>query len=214
MATLFGSNLTSGTGINLASSVPLATELLNTSVIINQALRAPIFAVDNVNGQQQINFQVPWELAGESSAVLQVVNNGATSLPVTVPVLAAQPGVFAYAVGSDTFGVVLHANFQLADSAHPVSGGETVLVYCTNLGAVSPSIADGAAGTGNEITVVTPTASIGGVSAPVNFHGTAPGFVGLYQLNVQVPLGLDAKNQPLIISVGDASSRTVLLPVK
>lgn len=214
MATLFGSNLTSGTGINLASSVPLATELLNTSVTINQALRAPIFAVDNVNGQQQINFQVPWELAGESSAVLQVVNNGAASLPVTVPVLAAQPGVFAYTVGSDTFAVVLHANFQLADSAHPVSGGETVLVYCTNLGAVSPSIADGAAGTGNEITVATPTASIGGVAAPVSFHGTAPGFVGLYQLNVQVPMGLDAKNQPLIISVGDASSRTVLLPVK
>ncbi len=214
MATLFGSNLTSGKGINLASSVPLATELLNTSITIDQTLRAPIFAVDNVNGQQQINFQVPWELAGKSSAAVQVTNNGAVSLPVIVPVLAAQPGVFAYFVGSDTFGVVLHATFQLADSAHPVVGGEVVLVYCTNLGAVSPSISDGAAGTGSEITVATPVATIGGASAPVSFHGTAPGFVGLYQLNVQVPLGLDAKNQPLVVSVGGASSQPVLLPVK
>ena len=35
--------------------------------------------MDNVNGQQQINFQVPWELSKlvGSSVVLQVVDNGA-----------------------------------------------------------------------------------------------------------------------------------------
>ena len=214
MATLFGSNLTSGKGINLASGLPLATQLLNTSVKIDNTLSAPIFAVDNVNGQQQINFQVPWELAGKSSAVLQVVNNGALSPTVVVPVLAAQPGVFAYNVGSDTFGVVLHANFQLADTGHPVSPGEVVLIFCTNLGAVSPAIADGAAGSGKEITKAATTVTIGGASAPVSFSGLASGFVGLYQVNAQVPTGLTAKNQPVIVSVSGASSRPVLLPVK
>jgi uncharacterized protein (TIGR03437 family) len=214
MATLFGSNLTSGKGINLASGLPLATQLLDTSVKINNTLSAPIFAVDNVNGQQQINFQVPWELAGKSSAVLQVVNNGALSPTVSVPVLGAQPGVFAYNIGNDTFGVVLHANFQLADTAHPVSPGEVVLIFCTNLGAVSPAIADGAAGSGKEKTIAPTTVTIGGVAAPVSFSGLASGFVGLYQVNAQVPAGLAAGNQPVIVSASGASSVPVLLPVK
>jgi len=213
MATLFGSNLTSGKGINQTSGLPLATQLLNTSVKIDNTLNAPIFAVDNVNGQQQINFQVPWQLAGKSSAVVQVVNNGALSPPVTVPVLAAQPGVFAYNVGSNTFGVVLHANFQLADTNHPVSPGEVVLIFCTNLGAVSPAVADGAAG-GGQKTMAKVTVTIGGASAPVSFAGLAANFVGLYQVNAQVPAGLASKNQLVIVSASGASSVPVLLPVK
>jgi uncharacterized protein (TIGR03437 family) len=214
MATLFGSNLTSAKGINLASAVPLGAQLLNTSVKIDNTLSAPIFAVDNVNGQQQINFQAPWELAGKSSAVLQVANNGALSLPVTVPVLAAQPGVFTYTVGSDTFGVVLHVNFQLANTADPVASGEFVLIFCTNLGAVAPAIADGVAGSGAQTTVAPVTVTIGGASAPVSFSGLAAGFVGLYQVNAQVPTGLAAMNQPLVVRVSGASSVPVLLPVK
>ncbi|HEV8042147.1 MAG TPA: hypothetical protein VGP62_24930 [Bryobacteraceae bacterium] len=214
MATLFGSNLTSATGINLASGLPLGTEFLKVEVKFNNKTSAPIFAVDNVNGQEQINFQVPWELAGQTSALLQVVNNGAASLAVKVPVLTAQPGIIAYSSGGNTFGVVLHANFQLADSGHPVVGGETVLIYCSNLGAVSPAVQDGVAGTGKEMTVAQPTATIGGSAAPVSFSGLAPGFVGLYQVNVQVPTGLASGNQPLVLTISGASSKTVMLPVK
>jgi uncharacterized protein (TIGR03437 family) len=214
MATIFGSNLTSATGINLASGLPLATDLLKTEVKFNNAVSAPIFAVDNVNNAQQINIQVPWELAGQSSVLMQVISNGVASIPVSVPVVAAQPGIFAYNVGANTFGVVLHSNFQLADSAHPVVGGETVLIYCTNLGAVSPALQDGQAGTGAEITTIVPTVTLGGENSAVSFHGTAPGFVGLYQVNFTVPKDAKSGNQPLILSMGSAASQTVLLPVK
>jgi uncharacterized protein (TIGR03437 family) len=183
-------------------------------VKFNNKTSSPIFAVDNVNGQEQINFQVPWELAGQTSALLQVVNDGAASFAVKLPVLTAQPGVFAYSSGGNTFAVVLHSNFQLADSGHPATGGETVLIYCTNLGAVSPAVQDGVAGTGKELTVAQPTATIGGTNAPVSFSGLAPGFVGLYQVNVQVPNGLTASNQPLVLTISGASSKPVLLPVK
>lgn len=214
MATVFGSNLTSATGINLASGLPLATDLLKVEVKFNNVVSAPIFAVDNVNNAQQINIQVPWELAGQTSVLMQVFNNGVASLPVSVPVLAAQPGIFQYNVGAKTFGVVLHANFQLADSAHPVTGGETVLVYCTNLGAVTPALKDGQAGTGAEITNIAPTATLNSENAAVSFHGTAPGFVGLYQVNIVIPKDAKSGNQPLVLSSGGANSQTVLLPVK
>jgi uncharacterized protein (TIGR03437 family) len=214
MATLFGSNLTTATGINLASGLPLATEFLKTSVKFNGTYSAPIFAVDNVNGSQQINFQVPWEIAPISSVLLQVETNGVSSLPVQVPVLAAQPGIIAYNVGGTNFGVVLHANFQLADSAHPVVAGETVLIYCVDLGAISPALKDGEPGTGAEITVATPTATLGGKNAPISFHGTAPGFVALFQVNMQVPTGLASGNQPLVLTISGVASQTVQLPVK
>ncbi len=213
MATLFGSNLTTSTGINLASGLPLKTDFLTTSVKFNNMYDAPIFAVDNVNGTQQINFQVPWEIAPLSSVLLQVSTNGVVSLPVEVPVLAAQPGVIAYNVGGINYGVVLHASFALADTANPAAVGETLTVYCVDLGAVAPDLADGAPGTGAEITVATPTATIGGANAVVSFHGTAPGFVALYQVNVTVPK-VSSGNQPLVLTISDVSSAPVQLPVK
>ena len=147
IATIFGTNLTSATGINLTSSLPLPTDFLNVSVIVNDP-PVPLFAVDNVNGQQQINFQVPWEVADRSSTTVAVANNGTTGAAINVPVLKAQPGIFAYSAGGKTFGAILHANFQLADTGHPAVAGETVLIYCTGLGAVNNQPADGAAGSG------------------------------------------------------------------
>jgi adhesin/invasin len=211
IATIFGSNLTSITGTNLTPSLPLPTAFLNVSVIVDGS-PVPLFAVDDVGGQQQINFQIPWRVASESTAIIAVTNNGSTSPAIPVPVLIAQPGIFGYSVGGQVFGAVLHANFQLADIAHPVEADETVLIYCTGLGAVSSPPADGVPANGQP-TTVTPTVTIGGAPATVSFSGLAPGFVGLNQVNVRVPSGLKSGNQALVMTIGGASSDSVLLPV-
>jgi uncharacterized protein (TIGR03437 family) len=212
IATLFGVNLTSSTGINLTSGLPLPTAFQSDAVMVNSQAVA-LFAVDNVNGQQQINFQVPWEVASGPNANIAVENNGTTGASISVAVLAAQPGIFNYSAGGNTFGAILHANFQLVDSEHPAKPGETVLIYCTGLGAVSSPPADGAAGNGQP-TIVTPTVTIGGTKAIVSFGGLAPGFVGLYQVNANVPSSLTAGNQPVVIGVNGATSNSVLLPVQ
>lgn len=212
IATLFGSNLTSSAGINLTSGLPLVTTFLNVSVMVNDKA-VPLFAVDDVNGQEQINFQVPWEVAGGPNAKIAVINNGTTSATVSVPVLTAQPGIINYSTAGENFGVILHANFQLADSAHPAVPGETVLIYCTGLGAVSSEPADGAAANGQS-TVVMAKVTMGGVNAAVSFSGLAPGFVGLYQVNAMVPSGLASGNQPVVISMGGSSSNSALLPIQ
>jgi uncharacterized protein (TIGR03437 family) len=67
IATLFGTNLTASTGANITSSLPLPKTFLNDAVIINGS-PVPLFAVDNVNGQQQFNFQVPREVANAPNA--------------------------------------------------------------------------------------------------------------------------------------------------
>ncbi len=211
IATVFGTHLTSATGINLTASLPLPTSFLNNTVVINNQ-PVPLFAVDNVSGQQQINFQVPWEVASAPKATLAVENNGVVSASISLPVLQAHPGIFNYTVGADTFGAILHANFQLADTGHPAKSGETVLIYCTGLGAVSSPPADGAAGSGQP-TTTTPTVTIGGAKAIVGFSGLAPGFAGLYQINVEVP-ELSSGNQPVVVMLAGASSNSVLLPMQ
>jgi uncharacterized protein (TIGR03437 family) len=94
-----------------------------------------------------------------------------------------------------------------------VKAGETVLIYCTGLGAVSPTPADGTAATGQSA-LVTPKVTIGGVNAPVSFSGLAPDFVGLNQVNVQIPAGLKAGNQAVVMTSGGVSSNSVLVPVE
>jgi uncharacterized protein (TIGR03437 family) len=212
IATIFGTNLTASSGINLALALPLGTTLMNVSVIVNDP-PVPMFAVDNVNGQQQINFQVPWGLAGRSTAAVAVTNAGTTGAAISVPVLTAQPGIFAYSAAGASFGAILHANFQLADIGHPAAAGETVLIYCTGLGMVSSPPADGAPGNGQP-TVAVPIVTIGGVSATISFSGLAPGFVGLNQVNAEVPSGLPSGNLSVVITMSGASSNPVLLPVK
>ncbi len=212
IATIFGTNLTTSIGINLTSSLPLPSAFLNVSVLVNDPA-APLFAVDNVNGQQQINFQVPWEVAGKPMATIAVSDNGSAGSAISVPVLTAQPGIFSYNAGGNNFGAILHADFQLADTGHPAVAGETVLIYCTGLGMVNSPPADGVAGNG-QTTVATPDVTIGGTKAAVSFSGLAPGFVGLYQINAVVPAGLTTGNQPVVISMGSVSSNSALLPVK
>jgi endo-1,4-beta-xylanase len=212
IATLFGDNLTSATGINLAPSLPLPNEFLDVAVRVNGSL-VPLFAIDNVNGQQQINFQVPWEVANQTTATIEVLHFGIVSQSVTVPVVAAQPGIIYYSSDGNNFGVVLHANYQLADTAHPVKAGETVLIYCTGLGAVNSPPADGTPANG-QTTVATPVVTIGGVPGAVAFSGLAPGFVGLNQVNVAIPQGVPSGNQPVVLTVGSAAGPPVLIPVQ
>ena len=71
-------------------------------------------------------------------------------------------------------------------NARPARPGEVVVIFCTGLGPVSPQTATGVLAA-QQTTVATPTANIDGLEADVLFSGLAPGFAGLYQVNVRVP---------------------------
>jgi subtilase family serine protease len=88
IATLFGANLSSVVGIASAGG---ATSYEGVSVTVGGRL-APLFAVANVNGQEQINFQVPVDLpSSDVTEPVQVNNNGSIGT-MTVAIAPAQPG--------------------------------------------------------------------------------------------------------------------------
>ena len=64
-------------------------------------------------------------------------------------------------------------------------------------------------------TLVTPTVTIGGIAATVNFSGLAPGFVGLYQVDVQVPENAPTSDvTPVTLAIGGVSLNTVTMAVQ
>ena len=211
IVTIFGTNLLTNTnGLHTAQQIPLPTTIASTSVLVGGIL-APLFAVDrnNNNGQEQINLQIPWQFAGQSSVPIVVTNGATISASVTLPLTAAQPGVFVLDSANDGF---LHGDYAVANTARPAQPGEEILCYLTGLGAVTttpPSGSPGSAGTTTK-----PLVQIGSLSATVDFSGLAPGFVGLYQVNFTVPPTTPSGAQSVVVSIAGSSSAAVNLPVQ
>jgi uncharacterized protein (TIGR03437 family) len=209
--TVFGSNLASAT---LQASAPYPTVLSGVTVTVN-GISAPIYLVS----QNQINFLVPYAVTG-STANIVVKNSTGTSNTVTLPLATTSPGIYSVDYSGAGYGVILHADYSLVSPGSPATRGETVQMFLTGLGAVKPAVADGVAAPSNPLSNVALTASqltvyMNGQPAAVQFAGLAPGFSGLYQLNVTVPPNLMALGQvDVAINTPDAFHDQVFIPVQ
>jgi len=206
LASVFGSNFT-GTSLQASASVlPLPDNLGGVSITVN-GKPAPILYVNS----NQVNFQVPASTSAGSGAVVLTVN-GVVSNTVNVKVTSAAPGIFSYGGGK---AVVQNQDYSLNTSGNPAKAGSTIMAYLTGSGAVSPSVADGAAAPSNPPAKVTAdySATIGSTTAQVSFAGLAPGFVGLLQMNIVVPSGLSQGNYPLAVTIGGQTSNSATISV-
>ncbi len=212
IVTIFGTHLSTNlTGVASAVQIPLPTTISKVSVLVGGVL-APLFAVvkNNVTGQEQINLQIPWQFAGQSSVPV-VVNNGTTiSAIVTVPLQTAQPGIFLLDAAKDGF---LHGDYSVVNSARPAQPGEEIVAYLTGMGPVSSTPASGTASSG--LTTYQPVVTVsGGGTATVEFSGLSSQYVGLYQVNFVVPPTTPAGAQTVTIAVNGVSSNSATLPVQ
>jgi uncharacterized protein (TIGR03437 family) len=157
---------------------------------------------------------VPYGVTG-SIAKVQVFDNNVASNAVTALIAKTAPGVLTQSQNGLGYGDVLHLDGTAVNAKSPAQIGETVSVYVTGLGAVSPTIADGAAGPTNPLANATSTIAsyIGGVQATVGYAGLAPQYAGLYQINLTVPAGVTAGDKYLDISGPDAYSSECLIAI-
>jgi uncharacterized protein (TIGR03437 family) len=174
----------------------------------------------------QINFQMPWELTGQTQALLSVVFNGIPSAPLTINLAPVGPAIFTTNSQGTGQGAIQIANTTTFAApvgsipgvdARPATAGDFLTIYCTGLGDVSNRPASGAPAPGGPLasTVATPTVTIGGMPTTATFSGLSPGFVGLYQVNVQVLAGVAPGNAvPVVITIGGASSNTATIAVQ
>ena len=91
-----------------------------------------------------------------------------------------------------------------------------MLIYLTGLGTVTPAVTDGTAGNPNTLYTADADVAVyvGGEQATVIFKGLAPGYPGLYQLNVTLPQFLKASgNLPLALQTLNAYHDQVDIPI-
>lgn len=206
LVSIFGSGYAES--LAQADSVPLSTVIGDVSVTFN-GIAAPLYFV----GKDQINVQVPWEVApadGATSNVTVVVTRGsASSKATTARVVSAAPGLFMVSGGSQAIaingdGTIAAAAGSIPDLAtHPAKPGDVIILYATGLGAVTPAVQSGHDSLDKlRFTVGMPLVTIGGLSAQVPFSGLTPQFPGVNQLNVVIPANVTpAANVPVTLQL-------------
>ncbi|SPE42172.1 Peptidase S8 and S53, subtilisin, kexin, sedolisin [Candidatus Sulfopaludibacter sp. SbA3] len=195
-----------GTGLgNFAQSfgtVPLPQYLAGFEASVN-GVPAPLYYVSPT----QVNLQIPYETA-PGPATLTVGNPYPyDDITYNFQVAASAPGIFTQADGSLT---------PFASAAR----NQTITLYLTGDGQVSPSLA-----TGTAPSVGTPlsrlpkprlavTVTVGGVPATTTFVGIPTGYVGVTQINFTVPANAPTGVQPVVVTVGAAASAAAKLTVQ
>jgi len=197
---VYGAGLASSTAH--AGTQPLPPQLGNTMLTANgQPLG--LFYVSAT----QINAYLPPTLSGLIQ--ITVLNTSGGQHTTQVLIAPAVPAIFSQDSSGTGLAAALHAaTNQPVTSANPAVAGEFISLFLTGLGATYAS-------GGLDYTVATPLLFLSPLSTPaaVSFSGLAPGFLGLNQVNFQVPAGLPSGNVQMYVVSGNYTSNVVLLPV-
>lgn len=159
----------------------------------------------------QINFQMP--LVGPGTASLMVQRDGESSGMVSIAAAPSVPGIFAWV---ENQGIIQNEDGTLNDPGAPAHPGTPITIWATGPGSVTHPVPAGQAAPANPLsqTPVAPVVMIGGIPARVLFSGLAPGFVGLWQINVMVPANAPAGDDLAVqVSLNGAASNTVTMAV-
>lgn len=203
---IYGSSLATGTTAN--TTIPLATSLSGTSVVIG-GVQAPLYFVS----PGQINAQIPFELSPGQSYQVIVSNNGALTTPDAIQSIAMTPGVASLPSGA--------ANAQHASDssgiteASPAKPGEYIVVYLAGMGMTTVPVATGAAAPSDPLaqTQNAPTITLNSEPVSFLFSGLTPGLAGLYQIDLQVPSDAPDGDLTLVINQPGFQGTSVILPV-
>ena len=208
IVTIFGSGFgpASLAGLSVGADGKVTTSAGGTSVTFDGVAAPMIYAVTG-----QLSAVVPYSVAGKTSTQLRVSFGKDTSAAVTVPVVAASPGVFT--ADSSGSGQISMANqdYSLNSSANPAAKGSVVIFYGTGEGQTTPPGVDGQVNnTVFPAPVAAPKVTIGGQNAQIAYFGAAPGFVsGVFQVNVYVPgEAPSGPAVPVTVTVGSTTSPT------
>jgi len=205
LISIFGSRLADTDAV--ATALPLTRRLGETTVTLGGRELPLIFV-----GNGQINALVPFELSPNETLPLLVRRGGSFSVPEMVSISSEQPGMFS----AGAMGAFLNAQSGTPITQDPPRPGQWVTIFATGLGAVSPSVPTGEAAPVSPLAsaVKAVVARIGRLQAEVGYAGLAPGFAGLYQINVRVPANVEpSRDVEVLLTTGERTSLPAKMPV-
>src|SRR5580658_1761258 len=209
---IFGTNLGPPSGVSFAAPPTggaIATTLGGTQVLFDGVPVPMLYTESN-----QVNALVPFELNGKTSTVLEVVYGNETSVPVTLEVVPALPGLFTMDGSGKGQGSILNQDYSINSASNPAAPGSVIQIFGTGGGATVPPSVDGAL---NPIPppfgalALPVTVTIGGQPAQLYYAGPAPGLLGgIMQIDAFVPSGLASGAQSVVVQVGNIASQALV----
>jgi uncharacterized protein (TIGR03437 family) len=209
-----------GVAVSIGGSLTFDTPSNMWTYSSANSMPAPLLFV----GPNQINLQIPSGINLASAVPAQITEPDGSTLLATLNVTGSSPGIFTLSSNGQGQAAVLNQDNslngipQLIPGANAAAPGSVIQIFATGAGATNPALAPGEAApsSGNPLvyTLVQPTVTIGGINAPVQFSGMAPGYPGVWQINVQVPKTVTPGNAvPLVVKAGGASSNAATVAI-
>jgi uncharacterized protein (TIGR03437 family) len=134
----------------------------------------------------QVNALVPSAIAPGTAQVI-LTNGNQTSAPYTINMHALQPALLLTPTDYDpqtAYLVAAFPDFTRADRPKP---GDTIVLFGTGFGPVTPDVPVGRIATQPASLAASTQITFDGVAGTATYAGLVPGAVGLYQFNVALP---------------------------
>jgi uncharacterized protein (TIGR03437 family) len=215
---IFGSALGSSPGAQ-ASTFPLPYQLGGAEVRLYGSSLPLLYA-----GSSQVNAVIPYNATvgtgGVEVAVDGALAEGANATTLyALPIVPFSPALFSMDSSGKGLGAIARADGTVLTKDNPAQPGEMVSLYGTGLGAVdnAPALGRPTPLTPLAPTKTTPTVTVGGQPATVQWAGLAPTFIGLYQINVVLPTNLTPAppgDYPVVLTIDGAQSNTVTISIR
>jgi uncharacterized protein (TIGR03437 family) len=215
IGTIYGTGLSYVTSMltpNDMHGIELPTVLPGTGVhVLVGGIPANIYYVSPT----QINFLVPASLL-PAAATIEVVSNSLQGPAIPIQLAGASPALFQLDAQN---AVATRPDGSLLTPDSPASPGGIVILYATGLGQTVPAAAY------SEVPIAAAVlkqfadfkATLDGLAVDAGgilYAGLAPGFAGLYQINLRLP-DTCGSNPEIRIGFGDTLSKPGLrLPVR
>jgi uncharacterized protein (TIGR03437 family) len=215
LVSVYGSNLTRTTSFGGGYESGDAPGQLNGTRVVIANRAAAIVSVEPYVVVAQVPTDTPTGMQPLYVIAPGTSNSMVNSNTVMVNVQGTAPGVFFDAILPEGNRAIAFkaSNLSYVLESNPAAAGDALLIPSIGLGPVVPPIATGQAGN-NGGTMMPLEVTIGGRIADRTAAFAVPTMVGVYWITAQVPTGVPAGIQPLVVRSGGMMSNRTVIPVR
>jgi len=212
---IFGQTV--GPSPSLTSTIPATGNLVTTAgattIAFNGTLAPIVYA-----GSAATSVQVPYEIAGSTTATVTMTVGAQVAKPFTVQVAPTAPGLFTTDFTGTNGAVALNADGTVNSPGNPAARGSAITLFATGEGVTNPVDSDGVVETSTAVRVpVAPVSvSFSGTTAVLGTDtSTAKDVSGVLMLTATIPTTIAAgASTVLLTSGGVVSTQPTVVYVK
>jgi uncharacterized protein (TIGR03437 family) len=208
IVSLYGTNLgpDKAVGLALDPSGFIATQLAGVQVKFD-GVPAPII----MSQRNQVNIQVPYEIAGRGVTVMQVISTAGTSQMFPLQAVPLEPDILTV---DSVYAAAINQDGSINTDVNPAPQGSVISLFAIGTGLWNGDLKTGQVSSTSLLAPILPVkvfiGSSSGPEAEVLYAGSAPTLTdGVLQLNILLPISKEFNlTTGFVLQVGDIQGPT------